>query len=124
MSVRLGEHRYGEFDIRVLKLTSYYREPKRKIHSLEDRFEAAVRRADSVLETMADPRYLRVLGNPLLVVYRPELLLMSPSGGPAELMSSVVQIGAAIVGITALAAGLSGQAGATAFPTGNPAGDR
>lgn len=32
-----------------------------------------------VLETMADPRYLRVLGNPLLVVYRPELLQDGPA---------------------------------------------
>lgn len=38
----------------ALKLTAYYQEPKRRMQTFEDRFEAAVRRADSVLETMSE----------------------------------------------------------------------
>ena len=36
--------------IRLLKLTAYYKEPKRKLLSYEDQFEAAVRRADRLME--------------------------------------------------------------------------
>lgn len=38
----------------ALKLTAYYQEPKRRMQTFEERFEAAVRRADSVLETMSE----------------------------------------------------------------------
>ncbi len=38
----------------LLKLTAYYQEPKRKMQSIEDRFEAATRRADANLEKMSD----------------------------------------------------------------------
>jgi beta-hydroxylase len=40
--------------LRLLKLTSYYREPLRRMQSLEDRFEAAVRQADADLEALSN----------------------------------------------------------------------
>lgn len=40
--------------LRLLKLTSYYREPLRRMQSLEDRFEAAVRKADADLEALSE----------------------------------------------------------------------
>jgi ornithine lipid ester-linked acyl 2-hydroxylase len=42
--------------LRLLKLTFYYQEPKRRMQSLEDRFEAAVREADAALEAMSESR--------------------------------------------------------------------
>ena len=39
--------------LRLLKLTSYYREPLRRMQTLEDRFEAAVRKADADLEALS-----------------------------------------------------------------------
>ena len=41
--------------VRLLKLTAYYQEPKRKMQSFEDRFEAATRRADKALEALSEP---------------------------------------------------------------------
>ena len=38
----------------AMKLTAYYQEPKRNLKTAEDRFEAAIRRADSNLEKMSD----------------------------------------------------------------------
>jgi beta-hydroxylase len=40
--------------LRLLKLTSYYRDPLRRMQGLEDRFEAAVRRADANLEALSE----------------------------------------------------------------------
>lgn len=40
--------------IQGLKLTAYYQEPKKRLKSFEDQFEAATRRAESLLETMGD----------------------------------------------------------------------
>jgi ornithine lipid ester-linked acyl 2-hydroxylase len=40
--------------LRLLKLTSYYRDPLRRMRSLEDRFEAAVRQADADLEALSE----------------------------------------------------------------------
>lgn len=40
--------------IQVLKLTAYYQEPKSKMKGFEDQFEAATRRADSLLESMGE----------------------------------------------------------------------
>jgi beta-hydroxylase len=40
--------------LRLLKLTSYYRDPLRRMQGLEDRFEAAVRRADAKLEALSE----------------------------------------------------------------------
>ena len=40
--------------LRLLKLTSFYREPMGRMHSLEDRFEAAVRQADAALEALSE----------------------------------------------------------------------
>jgi len=45
---------------------------------------------------------------PFMFIYRPELLLMNASGGPADVGIAVIQISAAVVGITALAAGIAG----------------
>lgn len=39
----------------LLKLTAFYQEPKRNMQTLEERFEAAIRRADANLETMSEP---------------------------------------------------------------------
>jgi aspartyl/asparaginyl beta-hydroxylase (cupin superfamily) len=41
--------------VRLLKLTAYYQEPKKKMQSFEDRFEAATRRADQALESLGEP---------------------------------------------------------------------
>ncbi len=41
--------------IQGLKLTAYYREPKARIRSFEDRFEAATRRAEQMLEDLGEP---------------------------------------------------------------------
>jgi ornithine lipid ester-linked acyl 2-hydroxylase len=43
--------------LRLLKLTSYYRDPLRRMQGLEDRFEAAVRRADANLEALSDTEH-------------------------------------------------------------------
>jgi ornithine lipid ester-linked acyl 2-hydroxylase len=40
--------------LRLLKLTSYYRDPLRRMRSLEDRFETAVRQADADLEALSE----------------------------------------------------------------------
>jgi aspartyl/asparaginyl beta-hydroxylase (cupin superfamily) len=39
--------------VRLLKLTAYYQEPKRKMANFEDRFEAATRRANENLEKLS-----------------------------------------------------------------------
>jgi len=41
--------------IRLIKFTAYYKEPKKRMKSYEDRFEAAVRTADETMENLADP---------------------------------------------------------------------
>jgi beta-hydroxylase len=41
--------------LRLLKLTAYYQEPKRNMQNIEERFEAAIRRADANLEAMSEP---------------------------------------------------------------------
>jgi beta-hydroxylase len=43
--------------LRMLKLTSYYRDPLARMQGLEDRFEAAVRRADANLEALSDTEH-------------------------------------------------------------------
>ena len=40
--------------VRLLKLTAYYQEPKKKMVTFEDRFEAATRRANENLEKLSD----------------------------------------------------------------------
>jgi beta-hydroxylase len=42
--------------LRLLKLTFFYREPLRRMQSLEDRFETAVRQADTALEAMSESK--------------------------------------------------------------------
>jgi beta-hydroxylase len=41
--------------IQALKLTAYYREPKARLKGFEEQFEAATRRADQLLEGLAEP---------------------------------------------------------------------
>ena len=38
----------------LLKLTAYYQEPKKNMQTMEERFEAATRRADQNLEKLSD----------------------------------------------------------------------
>jgi beta-hydroxylase len=40
--------------IRLLKMTAYYQEPKKNMQSMEDRFEAATRRADQTIEKLSE----------------------------------------------------------------------
>ena len=40
--------------IRAMKFTAFYKEPKKNIANFEDRFEAATRRADEILESMSE----------------------------------------------------------------------
>lgn len=40
--------------VRIMKMTAFYLEPKRNIEKYEDRFEAAVRRADALMESMGE----------------------------------------------------------------------
>jgi aspartyl/asparaginyl beta-hydroxylase (cupin superfamily) len=40
--------------VSLLKLTAYYQEPKKKMQSFEERFEAATRRAEANLESLSD----------------------------------------------------------------------
>ena len=40
--------------IRLVKLTAFYKEPKRRMENYEERFEAAVRAADETVETLAN----------------------------------------------------------------------
>ncbi|MGF1592704.1 MAG: aspartyl/asparaginyl beta-hydroxylase domain-containing protein [Kiloniellaceae bacterium] len=42
--------------IQGLKLTAYYQEPKRRLKTFEEQFEAATRRADSMLEGLGEER--------------------------------------------------------------------
>lgn len=44
-----GRMAYRAF-IRAFRFTAFYKEPKRKLKSFEERFEAAARRADKMLE--------------------------------------------------------------------------
>jgi len=41
--------------IKLLKLTAFYKEPKKNMAGFEDRFEAATKRANAALEKMSDP---------------------------------------------------------------------
>lgn len=41
--------------LRLIKFTAFYRDPLRNIQDYEDRFEAATRRSDEVIERMSDP---------------------------------------------------------------------
>jgi beta-hydroxylase len=41
--------------VTLLKFTAYYQEPKKKLQTFEDRFEAAARRAETNLEQLSDP---------------------------------------------------------------------
>ncbi|MEO2014408.1 MAG: TRAP transporter fused permease subunit [Fuerstiella sp.] len=45
---------------------------------------------------------------PFMFVYRPELLLLSPDGGPADILPVLIQVSLAVAGIVALAVGIAG----------------
>ncbi|MEZ6130977.1 MAG: TRAP transporter fused permease subunit [Planctomycetaceae bacterium] len=45
---------------------------------------------------------------PFMFVYRPELLMLSPDGGPAAFLPVVIQVTIAVAGILALAVGIAG----------------
>ncbi|MEO2027867.1 MAG: TRAP transporter large permease subunit, partial [Fuerstiella sp.] len=45
---------------------------------------------------------------PFMFVYRPELLLLSPDGGAADIMPVLIQVSLAVAGIVALAVGIAG----------------
>jgi TRAP-type uncharacterized transport system fused permease subunit len=45
---------------------------------------------------------------PFMFIYRPELLMMNISGGPADWWLVTAEVGIAVVGIVALAAGITG----------------
>lgn len=45
---------------------------------------------------------------PFMFVYRPELLLLSPDGGPADILRVLISVTLAIAGILALAVGIAG----------------
>ena len=45
---------FNRLFIKALKLTAYYQEPKKRMKSFEEQFEAATRRADSLLESMGE----------------------------------------------------------------------
>ena len=45
----------NQVSITAMKMTAFYQEPKKNMATLEDRFEAATRRASENLEKMSDP---------------------------------------------------------------------
>ncbi len=53
--MRFWGRRFHKLFVQLLKLTAYYQEPKRKMQSFEDRFEAATLRASADLEKLSDP---------------------------------------------------------------------
>lgn len=52
--MRLAGRLFSKAFIGLLKLTAFYKEPKKNMASFEDRFEAATKRANAALETMSD----------------------------------------------------------------------
>ncbi len=40
--------------LKLMKLTAFYQEPRKNLEDFEDRFEAAIRRADANLEKLSD----------------------------------------------------------------------
>lgn len=53
--MRLFGRLFSKAFVGVLKLTAFYKEPKKNMAGFEDRFEAATKRANAALETMSDP---------------------------------------------------------------------
>ncbi|MEM8950183.1 MAG: aspartyl/asparaginyl beta-hydroxylase domain-containing protein [Pseudomonadota bacterium] len=52
--MRLPGRLFSKAFIALLKLTAFYKEPKKNMASFEDRFEAATKRANAALEKMSD----------------------------------------------------------------------
>ena len=52
--MRFWGRRFHQLFIQLLKFSAYYQEPKRKMQSFEDRFEAATLRANANLEKLSD----------------------------------------------------------------------
>jgi TRAP transporter 4TM/12TM fusion protein len=46
---------------------------------------------------------------PFMFIYRPELLMLSPSGEPAGWLSMLIPVGIAVLGVTCFAAGIAGH---------------
>jgi beta-hydroxylase len=40
--------------LKLMKLTAFYQEPRKNLKTFEDRYEAAIRRADANLEKLSD----------------------------------------------------------------------
>jgi beta-hydroxylase len=53
--MRFWGRQFHHLFVWLLKFTAYYQEPKSKMRNIEDRFEAATKRANENLEKMADP---------------------------------------------------------------------
>lgn len=53
--MRLPGRLFSKVFIGLLKLTAFYKEPKKNMAGFEDRFEAATKRANAALEKMSEP---------------------------------------------------------------------
>lgn len=53
--MRLAGRLFSKAFIALLKLTAFYKEPKKNMAGFEDRFEAAAKRANAALESMSEP---------------------------------------------------------------------
>ena len=53
--MRLPGRLFSKAFVGLLKLTAFYKEPKKNMAGFEDRFEAATKRANAALEKMSDP---------------------------------------------------------------------
>jgi beta-hydroxylase len=53
--MRLAGRLFNRAFVAILKLTAYYKDPKRNMEGFEERFEAATRRANEALERMSEP---------------------------------------------------------------------
>lgn len=54
--MRLPGRLFSKIFVALLKLTAFYKEPKKNMAGFEDRFEAATKRATAALESMSEPR--------------------------------------------------------------------
>ena len=53
--MRLPGRLFSKAFVGLLKMTAFYKEPKKNMAGFEDRFEAATKRANAALEKMSDP---------------------------------------------------------------------
>ena len=52
--MRLGGRFLNQAFLKLMKLTAFYQEPRKNLKDFEDRYEAAIRRADANLEKLSD----------------------------------------------------------------------